>query len=62
MFEIHKQFVKKLVLVTHDTTLAERCQRQVRMTSGLLTKIESNAEDNVGIDQSVISKNTLEQA
>lgn len=42
LFEIHQQFGTTLVLVTHDNTLAERCQRQVRMASGKLTAIESS--------------------
>ena len=36
LFDLNKQFGTTLVLVTHDLTLAQRCQRQVEMHDGKL--------------------------
>ena len=43
LFELNQQAGTTLVLVTHDTQLAKRCQRQLTMQAGHLT--ESTAED-----------------
>lgn len=34
LFELHRQSGTTLILVTHDTTLAKRCQRVIRMSDG----------------------------
>ena len=51
LFDLNKHFGTTLVLVTHDLTLAQRCQRQVEMREGKLVesvvehqKINSQAE------------------
>jgi len=36
LFDLNKQFGTTLVLVTHDLTLAQRCQRRVEMQGGKL--------------------------
>ncbi|GAA4900858.1 ABC transporter ATP-binding protein [Ferrimonas pelagia] len=36
LFELNREHGTTLVLVTHDLTLAQRCQRQVRMVAGQL--------------------------
>lgn len=36
LFDLNKQFGTTLVLVTHDLTLAQRCQRRVEMQGGRL--------------------------
>ncbi len=36
MFELNKRFSTTLILVTHDMTLAERCQRIITLDSGKL--------------------------
>jgi len=37
LFDLNKSFGTTLVLVTHDLTLAQRCQRQVEMQDGRLS-------------------------
>ena len=36
LFRMHQESGSSLVIVTHDTALAARCQRQLRMTAGKL--------------------------
>lgn len=36
LFDLNKQFGTTLILVTHDLTLAKRCQQQVEMSDGKL--------------------------
>ncbi|GAA6173753.1 ABC transporter ATP-binding protein [Colwellia sp. KU-HH00111] len=38
LFDLNKQFGTTLVLVTHDLTLAQRCQKQVQMQDGKLSE------------------------
>jgi len=59
LFDLNKQLGTTLVLVTHDLTLAQRCQRRVEMQGGRLINdqnlseprinkiIENNIEENV---------------
>ena len=44
LFELNKQFGTTLVLVTHDLTLAQRCQRRVEMQGGRLINDEYMGE------------------
>ena len=44
LFDLNKQFGTTLVLVTHDLTLAQRCQRQVEMRDGKLFDAQSPLE------------------
>ena len=37
LFELNREFGTTLVLVTHDSRLAERCDRSIEITSGMLT-------------------------
>lgn len=46
LFEIHEQLGTTLVLVTHDNTLAKRCHKQVKMTSGNLSMIKEDDDFN----------------
>jgi putative ABC transport system ATP-binding protein len=46
LFELNKQFGTTLVLVTHDLTLAQRCQRRVEMQGGLLIDDQCMGETN----------------
>ena len=36
MFELNRDSSTTLVLVTHDRTLAERCDREIRLDAGKL--------------------------
>ena len=45
LFDLNKQFGTTLVLVTHDLTLAQRCQRLVEMQGGLLIN-DQNSRNN----------------
>jgi putative ABC transport system ATP-binding protein len=38
LFELNREEGTTLVLVTHDQTLADRCQRRLRLDSGELVK------------------------
>ncbi len=58
LFELNEQQGTTLVLVTHDQKLANRCQRQVEMDSGILTEkarddeVSEQIQDNpVNIEQ-----------
>ena len=44
LFDLNKQFGTTLVLVTHDLTLAQRCQRQVEMRDGKLFDSQSSLD------------------
>lgn len=46
LFELNKQFGTTLVLVTHDLTLAQRCQRRVEMQGGQLTNDQYLSDSN----------------
>jgi putative ABC transport system ATP-binding protein len=39
MFELNREQGTALVLVTHDTQLARRCQRVVNMSAGQLSEV-----------------------
>lgn len=39
LFDIHQQYGTTLILVTHDLTLAQRCQKQVQMKAGQLSPV-----------------------
>lgn len=41
MFQLNQQYGTTLILVTHDTMLATRCQRQYEMTAGTLNEVVS---------------------
>jgi len=43
LFELNRESNTTLVLVTHDPKLADKCQRQVRMDSGVLTETSAKA-------------------
>jgi len=44
LFDLNKQFGTTLVLVTHDLTLAKRCQQQVEMCDGKLIDSQFSTE------------------
>ena len=46
LFELNKQFGTTLVLVTHDLTLAQRCQRRVEMQGGQLINDQYLSDSN----------------
>ena len=46
LFELNKQFGTTLVLVTHDLTLAQRCQRRVEMLGGQLINDQYLSDSN----------------
>ncbi len=43
LFELNREVGTTLVLVTHDNTLATKCDRQLRMQAGELTEITSQS-------------------
>ena len=43
LFEVNREVGTTLVLVTHDNTLATKCDRQLRMQAGELTEITSQS-------------------
>lgn len=43
LFELNREVGTTLVLVTHDNTLATKCDRQLRMQAGELTEITSHS-------------------
>ncbi|MBL4940257.1 MAG: ABC transporter ATP-binding protein [Colwellia sp.] len=45
LFDLNKQFGTTLVLVSHDLTLAQRCQRQVEMRDGKLIDTQSSVKE-----------------
>lgn len=53
LFELNQENDATLLLVTHDTTLAARCERQVRLHDGRLKPIELN-----GVGQNSSSNNS----
>jgi putative ABC transport system ATP-binding protein len=55
LFEIHQQIGTTLVLVTHDLTLAARCQRQVMMDSGKL--LETQKYDDMNVEVAAFAAN-----
>ncbi|WP_028886883.1 ABC transporter ATP-binding protein [Teredinibacter turnerae] len=44
LFYLNEQSQTTLVLVTHDTGLARRCQRQLKMTAGQLEEVRLNGD------------------
>ena len=42
LFDLNKESDTTLILVTHDLQLAQRCQRQLMMNSGVLTEAVTN--------------------
>ncbi len=44
MFEMHRRRGATLVLVTHDTSLADRCERTIRMADGQISSDGNRAE------------------
>lgn len=44
LFDLNKQYGTTLVLVTHDLSLAQRCQRQVEMKGGCLINDQHSCE------------------
>ncbi len=46
LFDLNKQFGTTLVLVTHDLTLAQRCQRSVEMQGGRLINDQNLCDTN----------------
>lgn len=62
LFELNKQFGTTLVLVTHDLTLAEQCQRRVLMDDGKITEQKNEHEKKVTDTLELpINENTVEQ-
>jgi putative ABC transport system ATP-binding protein len=51
LFELNKEFGTTLVLVTHDTHLATRCDRAIHIESGMLT---SAASEDPGFTEPVL--------
>jgi putative ABC transport system ATP-binding protein len=47
LFNLNKQFGTTLVLVTHDLTLAQRCQRRVEMQGGQLITDQHSYDPNL---------------
>ncbi len=47
LFDLNQQLNTSLILVTHDMTLANRCQRQLKMEAGELTEITDQSLDTV---------------
>lgn len=45
LFQLNEQHNTTLVLVTHDPKLAQRCQRQVEMDSGILQEVNVSQEN-----------------
>lgn len=45
LFDLNEEQGTTLILVTHDQKLAARCQRQVKMDSGVLTQVTTETED-----------------
>jgi putative ABC transport system ATP-binding protein len=43
LFELNQNSHTTLVLVTHDSVLAGKCQRQLHMQAGELTEVFSNS-------------------
>jgi putative ABC transport system ATP-binding protein len=43
LFDLHDNLESTLVMVTHDESLARRCDRQLRLDGGLLVERESHA-------------------
>ena len=43
MFSLHQEHGTALVLVTHDTQLAGRCDRELRLSGGRLVAAETSA-------------------
>ncbi len=43
LFDLNKEFGTTLIMVTHDTRLAERCDRVIELTAGRIETQETNA-------------------
>lgn len=50
LFELNQKFGTTLILVTHDLTLAERCQRRIEMLGGRLVNDEYVSESTYNKD------------
>ncbi|MEO0369700.1 MAG: ABC transporter ATP-binding protein [Pseudomonadota bacterium] len=46
LFDLNKDANTTLILVTHDSELAGRCQRQLHMQAGELTELQDNGSNN----------------
>jgi len=55
LFELNEQLGTTLVLVTHDTKLAAKCQRQVEMDSGVLTEKLSSTDLDESVSANVVN-------
>ena len=47
LFELNQQYNLTLVLVTHDHTLAKRCDKQFKMEAGVLSQVNLNDKGNL---------------
>jgi len=55
LFELNEQLGTTLVLVTHDTKLVAKCQRQVEMDSGVLTEKLSSTDLDESVSANVVN-------
>jgi len=60
LFDLNKQFGTTLVLVTHDSTLAQRCQRSVEMLGGRLINDQYLGEKHLEPIRRQMIKNQVE--
>ena len=58
LFELNQQFNTTLVLVTHDLTLAKRCERIVEMSDGQLSSQSTTDPENDSVN-AIVSGKTL---
>jgi putative ABC transport system ATP-binding protein len=49
LFEHHARFGTTLLLITHDPAIAERCERQVRLSDGKIVEDRRTAAGRVGV-------------
>jgi putative ABC transport system ATP-binding protein len=66
LFDLNTRLGTTLVLVTHDPKLAERCNRQVKMDSGVLTEVintdDSSQAESKAINIDLSNNNVVENA
>jgi len=59
LFDLNEEFGTTLVLVTHDTRLASRCDRAIHIDSGMLVKVQDpsvvvESQDSSSIDHQAV--------
>jgi len=59
LFDLNTRLGTTLVLVTHDPKLAARCNRQVRMDSGVLTEVitDNETQDQSNLESTIENQN-----